>query len=150
VDLLEGARSGHLALLAAIAEEVEADPGVVLIHRGEPTDAFYVVIEGTVELEGVSDRPFRAEAGAAFGTWALIDEAPSLVGATVAEPSRLLRIARRDFYDLLADHAEMSRDLLKGLARRVRSLATTVGATGGGSGDAGGREADGLRTGRGP
>ena len=58
----------------------------------------------------------------AFGTWALIDEAPSVVTATAREEARLLRITRADFYDLLADHSELALGLLQGLARRVRTL----------------------------
>jgi len=122
IDLLQDAQSGHLALLASIAEEVEANRGTVLIHQDEPTDALYLVISGSVELRGAADQVIEAGDGRAFGTWALIDEAPSLVTATTREPSRLLRITRRDFYDLLADHSELALGLLQGLARRVRTL----------------------------
>ena len=122
IDLLQDARSAHLALLGSIAEEVEADPGTVLIRKDEPTDALYVVIDGEVTLEGVADQQLVAEEGEAFGTWALIDEAPSLVTATVSSPVRLLRITRSEFYDLLADHPELALGLLQGLARRVRTL----------------------------
>ncbi|MFO7893112.1 MAG: cyclic nucleotide-binding domain-containing protein [Longimicrobiales bacterium] len=122
IDLLQDARSAHLALLASIAEEVEADPGTVLIRQDEPTEALYMVIDGRVDLEGVAGQQLEAGDSQAFGTWALIDEAPSLVTATVDEPSRLLRITRSDFYDLLADHPELALGLLQGLARRVRTL----------------------------
>ena len=122
IDLLQDARSGHLALLASIAEEVDVPAGTVLIRQDQPTDALYVVIEGSVELEGVADQVIKAGVGRAFGTWALIDEAPSLVTARVREPARLLRITRSDFYDLLADHSELALGLLQGLARRVRTL----------------------------
>lgn len=122
IDLLQDARTSHLALLASIAEEVEVDAGTELIRHDEPTDALYVVIEGEVGLEGVANQSLQAGEGRAFGTWALIDEAPSLVTATTRTPSRLLRITRTDFYDLLADHSELALGLLQGLARRVRTL----------------------------
>lgn len=122
IDLLRDARSAHLALLASIAEEVDVRPGTVLIRQDEPTNAMYVVIDGLVELEGVGNQRLEASDGQAFGTWALIDEAPSLVTATVLAPSRLLQITRSDFYDLLADHSELALGLLQGLARRVRTL----------------------------
>ncbi len=124
VDLLQDARSEDLALLASIAEEVDVESGALLIEQGEPTDALYVVIDGAVELKREGERVLTAQEGTPFGTWALIDESPSLVTARTAEASRLLRITRDDFYDLLADHGELTRDLLKGLARRVRTLVT--------------------------
>lgn len=122
VDLLSGVQSQQLALLAAIAREVDADAERVLIRKGEPTDALYVVIEGEVELAGVGDQSVRVSDGSPFGTWALIDREPSLVEARTTTPTRLLQIARADFRDLLVDHPELGLDLLEGLARRVRTL----------------------------
>lgn len=122
VDLLQNARSEDLALLAAIAEEIEVASGSVLIEQGEPTEALFVVIDGAVELKREGERVLTAQQGTPFGTWALIDESPSLVTARAAKETMLLRIGRDEFYDLLADHSELTRDLLKGLARRVRTL----------------------------
>ena len=39
VDLLQGARSSHLGLLATIAEEVDVDAGQTLLRTGEPNEA---------------------------------------------------------------------------------------------------------------
>ena len=122
VDLLQGARSSHLALLASIAEQVEVSPGEVLIRRGEPNDSLYVVIRGEVELRGMEEQTLSARENTPFGTWSIIDSDPSVVGARAVEPSRLLRITRSDFQDLLADHPELAMGILQGLARRVRSL----------------------------
>ncbi len=121
VDLLKDARSAHLALLASIAEELTVENGQRLISEGEPTDALYVVIRGAVELHGVGGRLTIGEGGA-FGTWALIDEAPSPVEAVAAEPTRVLRVRREEFHDLVTDHPELAIGLLQGLARRIRSL----------------------------
>jgi CRP-like cAMP-binding protein len=123
VDLLQGARSGHLALLASIAEEVDVPAGTALLDEGAPSAALYVVVRGAVELRGVGGT-LTASDGAAFGTWALIDQAPSLVSAQAREPSRLLRISRGDFQDLIGDHPELAIGLLQGLARRVRTIVT--------------------------
>jgi ATP:ADP antiporter, AAA family len=121
VDLLRGARGAHVALLASIAEEVEVPEGTVLVEEGEPPAAMFVVTRGAVELHGVGQH-FRVEAEGAFGTWALIDQQPSPIQARAAEPTRVLRVTRADFHDLLADHSELALGLLQGLARRVRSL----------------------------
>jgi len=122
VDLLSGVQSQQLALLASIAREVEADEDRVLIRKGEPTDALYIVIDGEVELAGVGEQSVRVSDGSPFGTWALIDREPSFVEARTTRRTRLLSIARPDFRDLLVDHPELGIDLLEGLARRVRTL----------------------------
>ncbi len=122
VDLLSDARAEDLALLASIAEELDVKPGTVLLRQDEPTEAMYIVIHGAVELRRAGEQVLTAQDGSAFGTWALIDESPSLVAAKAVERSELLCITREDFYDLLAEHSELARGLLKGLARRVRAL----------------------------
>jgi ATP/ADP translocase/HEAT repeat protein len=121
VDLLRDARSAHLAMLASIADEIDVAEGATLLREGEPTDALYVVVRGGVELRGMGGTLLAAD-GAAFGTWALIDQAPSVVEATATAPSRLLRITRDEFHDLIGDHPELAIGLLQGLARRVRTL----------------------------
>jgi ATP:ADP antiporter, AAA family len=121
VDLLRGARGSHVALLASIAEEVDVAAGAELICEGDVPAAMYVVMSGSVELHGVGHRLVLGPEQA-FGTWALIDEQPSPIRARALEPSRLLRVTREDFHDLLADHSELALGLLRGLAHRVRSL----------------------------
>ena len=121
VDLLRDAKSAHLALLASIAEEIDVPADTVLLRRDEPAPALHVVIRGAVRLSGAGGELTSGD-GAAFGTWALIDEAPSIVEAVAIQPCRLLRIGRDDFFDLLSDHPELAIGLLQGLARRVRTL----------------------------
>jgi hypothetical protein len=121
VDLLKDARSAHLALLAGIADEITVDKGTVLIREGDPNESLYIVTRGEVALEGVGGHLEVGEGGA-FGTWALIDEAASPVEAIATEATRLLRIRRVDFLDLVADHPELAIGLLQGLARRIRTL----------------------------
>ena len=122
VDLLQGARSAHLALLAAIAEEIEIAEGTLLLEQGRPAPAMYILVHGAIELQGLGDQRMQLQDGTAFGTWALIDDAPSMISARVTETSQLLRINRTDFFDLLEDTPELALGLLQGLARRVRTL----------------------------
>ncbi|CAN5858769.1 hypothetical protein BH23GEM9_BH23GEM9_09250 [soil metagenome] len=121
VDLLRGARGAHLALLAEIAEEIDVAAGAALMTAGEPTTAMYVVTAGEVGLHGGGEH-IAVAPEQAFGTWALIDEEPSHLDAQATRPSRLLRITRTDFHDLMADHPELALGIMQGLARRMRSL----------------------------
>ncbi|MBR9989100.1 MAG: cyclic nucleotide-binding domain-containing protein, partial [Gemmatimonadetes bacterium] len=121
VDLLHGMRGAHLALLAAISDEVDVDADTILLHPDQPPAAMYVVTRGTVELRGAGER-MVVERDGAFGTWALIDNEPSPLEARALERTGLMRITRTDFHDLLEDHSEIAVGLLQGLARRVREL----------------------------
>gem|GEM_PF-797202 len=121
IDILRDARSDHLALLATIAEEMDVDEDTALLREGEPGDALYVVVRGAVALSGAGG-DLTLKEGRAFGTWALIDEVPSVVGAVTLEPTRLLRIGREEYHDLLTDYPELAIGMLQGLARRIRTL----------------------------
>ncbi|HSL72197.1 MAG TPA: Npt1/Npt2 family nucleotide transporter [Longimicrobiales bacterium] len=122
VDLLQGARSAHLALLATIAQVQDIAADTVLIKENESTSAMYVVVRGAVELRDRKENMVTMRDNGAFGTWALIDRAPSLVAARTLEPTRVLRIDQEDFDDLLNEHPELALGLLQGLARRVRAI----------------------------
>ncbi len=122
VDLLEGARSADLAMIASIAEDTEVQAGEVLQRRGEPTGALYVVVSGGVELTDEFGQQLRVGEGEAFGTWALVDESPSLLEAKAIGSTRLLQVERVDFYDLLGENPELGVGMLQGLARRMRAL----------------------------
>jgi CRP-like cAMP-binding protein len=124
VDVLAGADASHLALVAELAEEVRAEVDTRLLQRGRPSSAMYVLLDGAVELEGESQEIRLDRRGDAFGTWALIDAEPSLVDARAVEVTRLLRVRRARFEDLLADNPELALDLLGGLSRRVRRVLT--------------------------
>ncbi len=121
IDILRDARTDHLSLLATIAQEVDVAAGTTLLEAGEPGDGMYVVVRGLVALTGAGGDLTLSE-GKAFGTWALIDEVPSMVGAVTIEPGRLLRIRREEYHDLLTDHPELAIGMLQGLARRIRAL----------------------------
>ncbi|HEU5209454.1 MAG TPA: Crp/Fnr family transcriptional regulator [Longimicrobiales bacterium] len=130
MDLLRGAQSAHLALVASIADEVDAATGTVLLQRGAPADAAWVVISGSVDVSsGGGSRV--AGANDAFGAGALLDASPSLVHAVATSPARLLRIGGDDFRDLLSDHPELAITMLQAIGARLRTLAIDAGAPGG-------------------
>ncbi len=63
----------------------------------------------------------------AFGSWALLDEEPRVASATSLAETRLLRIDREDFIDLMADHVQIVQGVLKRVVKRLRSLIGKVG-----------------------
>jgi ATP:ADP antiporter, AAA family len=121
VDILRDARTDHLALVASIGEQMDLAEDTTLLRAGEPCDGLYVIVRGAVQLRGMADDLTLTDGGS-FGTWSLIDDGPGMVEATVLRPTRLLRIGREDFHDLLTDHPELAIGMLQGLARRIRGL----------------------------
>jgi len=122
VELFSELETELLALLGSIAEQVSVEPGDTIVEQGSALDALNVVLSGSIQMSRDGKALFSVGEGDTIGNWALFDRQPSVVTATALEPSWLLRIDREEFYDLLADHSEMTRELFFALFKRVRSL----------------------------
>lgn len=122
IEVLGEVPTRSLAHIAMIAREETYPAGTVLFAEGDPTDALYIVVEGTVALAHAGREVQRAGRYDAFGTWALFDDEPAVVSARTVTEVYALRLDRDGFLDLLPDHVEITRGVLQALARRIRSL----------------------------
>jgi CRP-like cAMP-binding protein len=102
-----------LQAVALLAHEVTRPAGEVLMVEGEPGDAFYVIVEGTIRIEH-GDRTIRSlTAGGFLGEIALVDRRPRTASATVVTDARLLEIRAHEFDRLT--------DTLPSVCRRIRA-----------------------------
>ena len=111
-----------LALIASIAREAEVPRGGTIFSEDDVSDAMYVVVHGRVRLEKAGTEVMTAGDGQSIGTWALFDNQPRLMTATAIDDTQLLRIRSEDFYDLLADHEEITPVMFRAVIERVKTL----------------------------
>lgn len=126
IDIFENTTTEDLSHIAAIAEEINYKANTEIYKEGDVSDSMYLVIEGEVRLHHIGQQVMIAKKRDVFGTWALFDDEPRVVTATTIEDSLLLRIDREEFFDLLADHLQITRGVLKTLSHRLRSLVNRV------------------------
>ena len=123
VELLSSLTPEQLARIGAIAQEVHFPPRKVVLDGAKPADALYVIVDGSVDLSRDGEVLETATRNHVLGAWALFEENdPMPVSATTTEDTVLLRIARDDFYDLLADNSEITSALFSTLMKRFRKL----------------------------
>ncbi len=123
VDLMGNLNPEQLARIATIAHEVKFPPGKQILDAEKPPDALYVIVEGAVELSRKGEPLYTARQNEVLGAWALFEEDdPMPVAARTTEDTRLLRISRDDFYDLLADNSEITSAIFSTLVKRFRKL----------------------------
>ena len=122
IDVFEQLTTEDLALLSAIAEEIELPQDRAIYEEGDSPDSMYLVLEGRVRLHQQQQEVMTAGEKDTFGTWALFEDEPRVVTATTLEQSRLLRIDKQDFIDLLADNIQITQRILEALVQRVRRL----------------------------
>jgi CRP-like cAMP-binding protein len=129
VDIFEFTSTEDLAQIAAITAETEFDKGDVIFKEGDISDCMYLIIEGRIRLTRDGSDVMEGVHKDVFGTWALFDDDPRVVTAISTENSRLLRILKEDFIDLLGDNVRIAQGVMKKLVKRLRSLLGQVGST---------------------
>ncbi len=127
IDIFEHTSTEDLARIAMITRELELGSGHVIFREEEFADGMYLVIEGGVRMLRDGQEVMTSGKRNVFGTWALFDSEPRLVTAVTTEETRLLKVDREDFVELLSDHAQISQSIMKTMVRRLRNLMNRVG-----------------------
>jgi CRP-like cAMP-binding protein len=122
VDLLKNLSAEQLSRIASIAKESKSPPGKVILSPDVNPDALLVILEGAVKMERDGIELHTARENEVLGAWALFDPEPMNVTAKTVEDTRLLKIGRDDFYDLLSDNSEITASIFAMLVKRFRQL----------------------------
>lgn len=109
-----------LQAVAVFAHDATFKAGDVLMLEGEPGDAFYVIVEGTVRVEH-GDRTVRSmTAGGFVGEIALIDRRLRTATVTCVTDVHALEIHGHEFERLLETLPAVHRRVRAAVDRRVR------------------------------
>lgn len=122
VELLKNLTADQLSRIATIAREVRYPAGKTIMQPDRTLDALYVILDGSVEI-GQKNQPVTvAKQNDVLGAWALFDTDPMPISARTVEDTRLLRIGRDEFFDLLSDNMEITASIFSTLVKRFRQL----------------------------
>lgn len=122
IDLFSQIPGEDLAQIAQITDEVHFEEGDVLFHEGDPGDTLYFVIEGQVKVSKGGREVARLGERQVFGEMAILDSEPRSASILSLSRLTLLRIARDDFNEILAEKAEIAQGVIKVLTRRLRDM----------------------------
>jgi signal transduction histidine kinase len=132
LDLFQGLTDGQLADLVALGEEVGFGPGDELFRAGEPADAWWVLVEGSVDLvrhvgrEDVVVRTMDSPGQWAGGFGAWDERGTYLASGRGARPGRFLRVPADALRDLTNTWFPLASHLLEGLYSTARSIESTA------------------------
>ena len=121
-DLLRDVGPRHLLGLAEAAREIAIAKGETLYEESDPADALYMVVEGRVRLSTGGQMTSEVGPGEAFGTWALVDDSSRGHRAECIEDGLALALQRDDFYERAAGDLTLLQEVVRVLAKRLRSL----------------------------
>ncbi|GIK56747.1 MAG: cyclic nucleotide-binding domain-containing protein [Chloroflexi bacterium] len=117
-------------LLQELITEQRFGPGDIIFCEGDDGDALYIVWAGRVAVvKGKFSQPddvFFRLPGEVVGDMALLEDKPRWASLVAVDPTRLLRIERAGFYQLLQAQPAISLNLLALLSARLRAVHETT------------------------
>ena len=119
VPLFAGLSKKQLGEIAGIADEIDLPEGKVLIKEGDTGREFFVLVEGTADVERGGRKVAKLGPGDFFGEIALIAKTPRNATITTTSPVRALVITDRAFRTLLDRSPQIQIGVLLALAERI-------------------------------
>ena len=108
------------------------EAGAEVVSQGDDGDELFIVLTGRVQVEAGGAAIATLGPGEHVGEMALIDKAARSADVRALEPSSLLSIRRRDFFDIIRkDHAiavKLLWSFLGVLSERLRNTSRELGA----------------------
>jgi CRP-like cAMP-binding protein len=105
--------------LAKIADEIDLKEGTEMTRQGSAGREFFVLLEGTAEVEKDGERINALGPGDFFGEIALISQEPRTATVRAASPVRALVITARSFERLLEQQPAISTSVMGAMADRL-------------------------------
>lgn len=112
-----------------VSDQVELDPGTVIIEEGARSEEMYVLVEGelvvTTSQAGHVVELARIKPGEVVGELALLDNAPRIASVSALTRSLVVRVPASAFNRLLED-PRVARRMFRTVTSRLRSTEETL------------------------
>jgi CRP/FNR family transcriptional regulator, cyclic AMP receptor protein len=123
IDLFSQIPGDSLAQIALIANEERREVGEQICGDGECGDALYLVVEGKIRVHHRDRQATELDERGCFGETAILESVPGPASVTAVSATRLLKISREDFQEIMLEKPEIALGVIKVLSRRLRDLA---------------------------
>ena len=110
--------------IRAIMNDNHFAPGQTIVHEGEATGDFHVIVGGSVEFlisdsTGAEMILDNASIGGFFGELSMLTGEPRLVRVRATEPVHTLSFDRSQFHEFILKHPHAGIDVLTALSHRL-------------------------------
>jgi CRP/FNR family cyclic AMP-dependent transcriptional regulator len=123
VPLFEGCSDKELEFISTRVEDMEFAAGRVLCEEGQGGADFFIVLSGTADVKRAGKTIGTMREGDFFGEIALIDHGPRSATVLARTPMRCLVLGPSQFQDVLRENADIARQLLYAVTKRLRRSA---------------------------
>ena len=122
IEIFSQTKTEDLARIAAITVEMEFEKGETIFKEKERGTSLFFLITGEVGLRKSDKEIRRVYSQGNFGDLALLDNEPREFTARALQHTHVLKINSEEFYELIADHVEITRTVFKSLTSQIRKL----------------------------
>jgi CRP/FNR family cyclic AMP-dependent transcriptional regulator len=119
VPLFERCSKRELAMVAAVADELDVGPGTMLTREGAAGREFVVLVDGTAEVTRGGQKINELAGGDFLGEIALVSGRPRTATVTTTSNARMLVVTDRAFGRLLDESPSIQLKVLRALADRL-------------------------------
>lgn len=127
VEIFAQSDVDDIAAVAEVARELSFRKGERIYAEGDPGDALYVILKGSVEAIHQKELVLVLKEKEAFGDVSLLDGSPRPTDIIAAEDLEVLMIDRQDFLDLVSDRPELLKGVFRAVSRQLKSLIDVQG-----------------------
>lgn len=121
----------ELVRVLNITEVKNYQIGDEVVKQGQDGDELFIVVHGQVRVHTGDAIITRLGAGQHFGEMAMVDKAPRSASVTADDPTQMLVIRRRDFYEIIKKDQPVAVKLLWSfvgvLTERLRNTSRELG-----------------------
>src|SRR5215467_3496767 len=120
VPLFAHATSRELQFIARGGDEIDVPAGKQLIEQGQPSDTFYVQLEGESEvvIDGKARRTLKP--GDFFGEIGMIDRGPGTATVTTVTAGHFFVMSHAQFRDVIKGNDSLFVKVLRVMGERLR------------------------------
>jgi CRP-like cAMP-binding protein len=121
MPLFAGVTSHDLQNILKIGEIRSFEPGQVIVERGDPADALFIILDGGARVE-VGGRYHDLKPGDFFGEMALVAGKKRTATVRARDLTHALRIGSEDFQRFLLQQPQVGLGMLTNLIERLREV----------------------------
>lgn len=122
VNIFSEVPEEDLVEVASIVEEMEVKKGEAIILKGDIGTSMYIIVSGRAKVHDEDKELAVLEERTVFGELAALDPEPRSASITAMEDCHLFKLEEGPLYDLMAEHIEVVRGIIRVLCRRMRSM----------------------------
>ena len=126
VPLFSRCSKRELEFLSSRMDEISLPADRTLLTQGKPTDTFYVMLDGEVEVSRDGSHVKRLAAGDFFGEIGMLDRGLATATVTTTGPAEALVMSHAQFRDAIKGNETLVLQVMAAMAERLRENATQL------------------------